>query len=225
MRFCPACGQKTATHRLTLHDIAHDSWHALTHTDHSVLGLVKALLLRPGQVVREYVDGRRKAWFNPFAFLIVVVGVCTLAMNLSGFGSFGGSPHPVARFLQQHLNLLILLQVPLLALFARLLFWRSANLAECLVLAAYSSGLRSIFVSLVMAPLSAFLRAAAIGPSYGQQVAAYMLLWALYFGWACAQFYGGRRWLAGLKGVLVAVAAQASSALLVGVAIRLVPAS
>ena len=44
-RFCPGCGQKSATRRLTLRDISHDAWHALTHTDHSVLALVRAMFL------------------------------------------------------------------------------------------------------------------------------------------------------------------------------------
>ena len=44
-RFCPQCGQKVDARRLTLHDIGRELWHALTHTDRSVLGVMKAMLL------------------------------------------------------------------------------------------------------------------------------------------------------------------------------------
>jgi len=228
MRFCPQCGQKTSVKRLTLREIAHDAWHALTHTDHSFLALVKALLVRPGTVMREYVEGRRKAYFNPFAFLIVVVGVSSVAMTSSGFGGFEGSGHPVARFLQTHLNLLILAQVPLLALFARLLFAGSGrNLAEYLVLAAYASGLRSIFVSLVMVPLTLALKQAGWGPSYRAQVLIYLLIWAAYFAWVSLQFHAAaaprRPVLDAFRGFAVAVLTQLSSSALIALAFRLVP--
>ena len=62
-RYCGACGQRTGRARLTMRDIGHDFLHALTHVDQSILALVKALLLRPGHVAREYVEGKRKKYF------------------------------------------------------------------------------------------------------------------------------------------------------------------
>lgn len=220
-RFCARCGQKAATRRLTLHDIGHEFWHALTHTDHSVIGLIKALLHRPGLVAAEYVDGHRKRYFNPFTFLIVAVGLSAVVMAGTGIGDFKQHPGAVAQKLQANLNLLILAQVPLLALWSRLLFWRSGrNLAESLVLAAYGSGLRSLFFLVVFVPLVMLMREAGLGIAYWQLVVGYMLIWALYFGWACAQFQRGLawRWLDWLRGSLVALLAQSTSTLLVWLA-------
>lgn len=219
-RFCAQCGQKSGTARLQVRDIGHDLWHALTHTDHSVLGLIKALLLRPGEVARDYVQGRRKRWFNPFTFLIVLVGLATVAMVASDFVQFG-SRDPVSSFLQRHLNLLILLQVPLLAGFARLLFARSEhNYAEELVLAAYTSGLRAVGFTLLIAPGWLLLQRFQVPLAYPALVGAYLVVWVLYFGWACAQFHAPQwRWGALLRGVMVALLTQASVMLVVALAI------
>lgn len=220
--FCPHCGQKAGTQRLSLKDIGHDLWHALTHTDHSVLGLIKSLLVQPGRVARDYVEGRRKAWFNPFTFLIVVVGVATLAMAGSGFVQFS-TRDPVSGFLQRHLNVLIFLQVPLLAGFARLLFRHSGlRFAEELVLVAYASGLRSVVFTVVVAPLWLLVQGLGLPLAYVTALGLYLLVWVLYFGWACAQFHDPNwRWPQWVRGMVVALLSQAATTSLIFLSIYL----
>jgi hypothetical protein len=65
---------------LTLHEIGHDTLHALLHVDHSVLSLIRALALRPGRVALDYVSGRRKRYYGPFPFLIVTVALASAAI-------------------------------------------------------------------------------------------------------------------------------------------------
>lgn len=146
-RFCAHCGQKTPTHRLRLADILHDLVHAFTHADHSVLALLKGLALRPGHVVREYVSGKRKRHFGPFAFLVIVVGLSTIVISATSFiiQSPGAASNPILAWVQKHVNLIMLAQVPILAGIT-MLFFRGdkLNFAEHLVLAAYTSGARSV---------------------------------------------------------------------------------
>lgn len=221
LRFCPHCGQKTATRRLTLPEIGHEVWHALTHTDHSVLGLIKALLLRPGRVAREFVRGARKRYFNPFTFMVVSIGLSALFITLTGVGGFEGQRGAVANRLQRNVNWVILAQVPLLALWSRLLFLRSGlNFAEHLVLAAYTSGLRSLYFVAVIIPTALLQMALQTRWAYWQQISFHLLVWMLYFAWASSQFMDQpqRRWRNALLGALVAVLAQASSFALIWVA-------
>lgn len=203
--FCARCGQKTSTRRLTLHDIGHDLMHAFTHADHSVFSLVRSLAVHPGRVAREYVDGQRKKYFNPFTFLIIVVGIATLLMAATRFLTFGAVPtNPVSAFLQNHSNLIILGQVPLLAMFSLLLFRKERlHFAEHMVLTAYASGFRSIFFIVAVMPAWWLFKT-----PYNATVAVYIVLWIIYFGVASAQFYTGNRWWLWFKGVLVAVLTQ-----------------
>jgi Protein of unknown function (DUF3667) len=213
--YCARCGQRADVGRLTVHQIAHDFVHALTHVDRSVLALLRDLALRPGHVARSYAAGARRRYFGPFAFLLIAVGVCSLAIVVTGFTQVQSSaPHNrVALFFSAHPNLLFLLQVPLLALACRAIFFRSGcNYAEYLVLAAYTTGMRTVFVTLVVVPVWLLSgRSSAAAPL----LFLYWGLWCIYFGWAAAQFHRTSGLRAALGGAVAAAAAQAATALLV----------
>jgi ABC-type multidrug transport system fused ATPase/permease subunit len=70
-KFCPNCAQKASTHRFTIGHLAHELFHAVTHTDKGILFLIKELFYRPGKVAKEYNAGKRKKYFNPVTFLLI----------------------------------------------------------------------------------------------------------------------------------------------------------
>jgi hypothetical protein len=203
-KYCGSCGQRVIEGRLTLAEIGHDVMHALTHADRSIFKLIAALIIRPGKVAREYIDGRRKSYFGPFAFLVIMVGVASFLTYLMGLQWFTSVPSGGARaFLARHFNLVILIQAPLLALGCQLLFFRSRlNFSEHLVLASYASGLRALFLGIVETPM----RVALGGPQTDNWITlAYFAVWFSYFGYATAQFYGGNPWWAAFRGMLSAL--------------------
>lgn len=88
-KFCPNCSQKAATHRFTLAHFAHETTHAVTHTDKGVLLLIKEMFVRPGVVAREYVEGKRKKYFNPITFLLILMAVQVFAVKKTDiYGNF-----------------------------------------------------------------------------------------------------------------------------------------
>ncbi|HEX4958146.1 MAG TPA: DUF3667 domain-containing protein [Lacibacter sp.] len=214
-KFCDQCGQKADTHRLSLSHIWHDLIHAFTHADKGFLHLIWQLAVNPGKVARAYINGQRKKYFNPFHFLILVVGVASLVLISTSFVNFSGNAripaNPVSAFLNKHVNLIILLNVPILALWNQLLFRKShTNFAENLVLAAYASGERSVFFTLMVAPLWMFLHR-----FYYPILFIYIFSWFCYYGWACSGFFTGKRTVHFLKGFLVAVLTQLVTIVLV----------
>jgi hypothetical protein len=210
--YCGRCGQKAGSHRLTLHEIGHDLLHAFVHVDRSIFSLVRQLVVRPGGVARDYVEGRRARYYGPFGFLVIVVGLATGAMAIVGFRSFlrvEGGADGIAEFLQRHVNAVILLQVPLLAATCGLLFRRSGtNFAERLVLAAYTSSMRSIAFTLVYVPTWYLWHPSQQAITYFY--APYLAAWFAYFGFAATQFFGGRPWIVWFKGVVAAAIAVAA---------------
>jgi hypothetical protein len=193
--FCSACGQAMhAGQRLTLHEIGEQSLHALVHVDRSVLTLLRDLVLRPGGVALDYVSGKRRRYFGPFAFLVVVVALATALVAVTGFSVVSSSaPNRVADFLQGHVNLVFFLQVPMLALACRALaFQRRFNVAEYLVLSAYTSGLHMLVYALLVVPGWFLLRGRTGLAAILYDI--YMPFWPLYFGYACAQFHAPARW-------------------------------
>jgi hypothetical protein len=208
--YCRACGQKANNGRLALHEIFHDLLHALLHVDRSVLSLVRLLLTQPGHVSLDYVTGKRKRYFGPFSFLIIVVGLAVAAIALAHIEIVPvGTNSPVADTVRHHANLVFLAQVPLLALWCRLLFLRQTfNIAENLVLACYTTSMRTLFYVIVIVPILYALHPSATASLY--LYAGHSLLWLMYFGFACSQFYSGNRAISWLKGAAAAILTLAS---------------
>ena len=169
------------------------------------------LLVRPGAVALDYVHGKRKRYFGPFAFLFVVVAAASAAVALTGFHAVStNNPNAVANFLQSHINVVLFAEVPLLAAFLRLLDARGGfNFAEHLVLAAYASSMRILFATLIVIPAWYLFR-----PSNGTTsnlYGAYLPIWWLYYGFAASQFLQGRRVFSWCKGILAAILTWAST--------------
>lgn len=220
--FCAYCGQKVDVERLGLRESLREFWHSMVKIDESALALVRALSVRPGYVAREYVDGKRKRYFGPYAFLFLVVGLASAAIAISGYKmiSSGGwafgdpngvapyidASHTAADFFQRHINFVILIEAPLLAVFSRLVFRRDrTNVAEHLVLACYTSGMRSLFSTLIIVPGALLLQKAAINPVYLRLAG--LAIWFAYYGFATVQFSRAHNLASGLKGVSAAVLA------------------
>ena len=206
-RFCPHCSQRTDTARLSFADMTRDLMHAFVNVERGPLVFAWALLTRPGGIAREYVEGRRRRYYGPFATLVVLVGLTALALNLSGFQALTQevSTAPAA-VLHRHFNLVLLVQLPLLGAACALLF-RDAHLTlpEHMVLVAYALGMRAVALTIIM-PI-ALLNSASV-PTFWQ-TSAFWAAWYVYFGWAASQFYAGGRWCSWLRGMLVAAIGHA----------------
>ena len=208
--YCGKCGQRKGLHRLTLHDIAHEVLHVLAHVDNATLSLVGMLLTRPGFVALDYVQGKRKRYFGPFASLFVAVAAASAELAFTGLPTtLASSPNAVSNFVQTHINLVMFAEVPVLAAFSRLLAARwGFNYAEHLVLAAYTSSMRFLFSFLVFIPVWFALRNHPAVLYY--LYVASLPIWPLYYGFAASQFLQGARASSWLRGILATILAWVS---------------
>jgi hypothetical protein len=87
-KYCPNCSQKADTHRFTIKHFAHEFFHAFTHTDKGIFFLMKELLIRPGKVAREFNAGKRKKYFNPITYLLIVMALQLYLSEKSGITSY-----------------------------------------------------------------------------------------------------------------------------------------
>ncbi len=206
-RFCPHCSQRTDTARLSFADMTRDLLHAFVNVERGPLVFAWALLTRPGGIAREYIEGRRRRHYGPFATLVVLVGLTALALNLSGFQALTQEvSNAPAAVLHRHFNLVLLVQLPLLGAACALVF-RAAHLTlpEHMVLVAYTLGMRAVALTLIM-PIALLNSNSA--PTFWQ-TSAFWAVWYVYFGWAASQFYRGARWRTWLRGMLVAAMGHA----------------
>ena len=211
--FCPQCGQTTHIHRFNLPHIFHEFFHAFTHADKGVLFLIRSLARRPGITAREYVlEGKRKKYFNPFTFLLIVLGLNLSVNILVKPYTKDYSPQQSATprvtpaipkeklpyiqrrraassFIEKHINVVGLLAIPVFALIFWLFFRRTGiNYSEHLVAHIFFAGFFSL-VSIIATLLLGF-----VFNQYLSYLNRFLLLFQLvYLTIAYHQFIGYER--------------------------------
>ncbi|HUQ13806.1 MAG TPA: DUF3667 domain-containing protein [Novosphingobium sp.] len=80
---CHQCGQAAHVHR-TLGAFFHDLLHGAFHFEGKVWRTLPLLLLRPGRLTREYIDGRRASYVSPIALFLFAVFLMFAAAGLGG---------------------------------------------------------------------------------------------------------------------------------------------
>ncbi len=178
-KFCPECGQKTHLHRLSLHDLWHDGVHYFTHADKGILGLLRDLVIKNGTVAKEYVGGRRKAYFPPLNFFLVIATLfviiataATRAPNekvaLRAQAQLSKIKDPAAKervrqiyirsgkvegFMGRYANIIAMVAAPLIAFIYWLFYIRGRyNYAEHLVACMYMVGFFNLLYVVLFVP-------------------------------------------------------------------------
>lgn len=92
-RYCPNCSQANSTKKLSLKDFFDEFFASLISYDSKLPKTLSALLIRPGKITKDYIDGRRVSYTNPFRFLLSLAIVYFLMINFTGnfqqFNQFG----------------------------------------------------------------------------------------------------------------------------------------
>ena len=82
--FCPKCGQKASTGRFTMKFLFQNLLVGIFGNDGSVWFTLKKLFSRPGTMVKEILDGKRKSYFSPFPMLFCALAFYILLFTLTG---------------------------------------------------------------------------------------------------------------------------------------------
>jgi hypothetical protein len=181
--YCPGCGQTVHLHPITMGHIVHDGVHFFLHADKSIFTLAKALAVKTGTVAKEFIEGKRRKYFSPFNFFMIVAGLVVLSMSvfqtfekenaktqlqLQAIAAQIADPVKKAKvlglmkrqanailFIKKYSNVTSMITVPLLALIFSLFYRKGKyNYAEHLVANMYSAGFTSLVMAFIIIPLS-----------------------------------------------------------------------
>ena len=209
--YCPQCGQKSNTHRFTLPHLAHEVVHVATHADKGIFLLIKELLLRPGVVLHDYIVlQRRKKYFNPFTFLVLMAGLLLFTTNIfkpyitenmynkeqtSKMERVMGKDKATVvversanlnRFMEKNSKLILMASVPITALVFWVFFRRRGHyFAEHLVAAVFLTAILGFIMAVIFTPLLGTFRNSF---TYGIITFITLVFQLLYFGWAYQVF-------------------------------------
>jgi hypothetical protein len=87
--WCHACGQKGEAYSRSIWHLAAEAFEGLTHFDGRFWQTLPRLVLKPGQLTRDYLDGHRAAQIPPFRLFLVVL----LLVFFAGGLNLGQSHH------------------------------------------------------------------------------------------------------------------------------------
>ncbi len=82
--FCPECGQDAKTGRFTMHFVFENLLAAFTSKDGGIWFTLKNLFTRPGAMIVEILQGKRRRYFSPFPMLFSVLTVYILLYTFTG---------------------------------------------------------------------------------------------------------------------------------------------
>ncbi len=87
-KYCPNCGQPTPVHRIDWHFLGHELEHSVLHMDRGILYSLKQLMLRPGPLLRDYIEGRRGNQVKPLLLITMMSAAVVLLNRLITGGGF-----------------------------------------------------------------------------------------------------------------------------------------
>ncbi len=213
-KFCVSCGQKSDTPRITVKYLVQDFLRIILHGERGIGNLLVGLASRPGRVVTEYVEGKRKKYFNPFSFLAVCIAIMVLingwlstnveipvpnqriAVRMPDEKTKGLYLLTVKRmadaenFFNKNVKFGTLITAPFYAFFLWLFFKRRGrNIAEIAVTYILLTSFNTLLFTAITSPLLYFFAGTA---AHNYIYWTGIVLEAFYYAWGLKTFFGYR---------------------------------
>ena len=171
--WCHECGQRAMKGRWTVKSAFTQLFSAITNVERGFLFTIIQMAIRPGTVIKDYIEGKTRPYFPPFRYAFILVTISAVLTVWSGifdtqqeaFSYFeqADQTESQAVFQQQlgegikrFLNLLIIIVLPFYALSTWLLLRKKGyNYAEHMIASIYLVGQTS-FYGIFMVPLYFF---------------------------------------------------------------------
>lgn len=194
-KYCPDCGQKAKTRRITTAHVLDDLRQAVVHFDRGFLFTIKELALRPGHAVRDFIEGKRTNLMKPVKFAAWASAISFLVFHLMGLDDLMietmraqdpnfAKTEKLSRVFFEHTTLMLFAMIPLIAMISWRLFRKSGyNYAEHFVAIAFFMGQCSVF-TILLSPLQKWL--GMLG-SLNAMLVPSLLIWVVYLGWGMVQ--------------------------------------
>lgn len=86
-QFCPQCGQKAKTKRLQFVELFKNFIGPFVGGDSKVVNTCRDLFIRPGIMVRNYLEGKRVRYYNPLQMFVYVITTYAIVSYVLGVSS------------------------------------------------------------------------------------------------------------------------------------------
>ena len=141
LNYCYLCGAKVIRNRLTLKNLIASFSEQFLNYDNKFLQTFLMLIKNPGEVINSYINGTRKKYVNVISYFAIAITISGLQIYIlqkypMDFDAYL-NPDPNIAQLQKQYNdsmfrtiseynsLMMMLYIPIYALFAKLIFLRN----------------------------------------------------------------------------------------------------
>jgi hypothetical protein len=206
-RYCGHCGQRVAALRPTLHELLHEAFHELFHVDGKVLRTVGLLLFRPGQLTREFFEGKRARSVTPIRLYLLasVLFFGLIALQPPGnmrvtvskgvqlqraAARLNRDPSILAHAMETAFPKAMFILMPLFGLLVYAFYWRAERMyVPHFYFAVHFHAFAFVMLALFEAAGMLHWRWLSIARLL------FLLVPMVYLGFALRTVYGGGRWL------------------------------
>ena len=140
--YCNRCGQPFTTKRISLSGLLHDVFHFFTHLDRGFGYTLKKLIIAPGYMQKNYIEGERNKHQKPFSMFFICATVAALSRYwifsaLMKYYNTGNISE--ANFFHEYMVIVHIAMLPFYVFITYLFFYKSRyNYAEIGVLILYT---------------------------------------------------------------------------------------
>ncbi len=226
--FCTNCGEKRFK-RIQMKDVWSDFISNLINIEGPILNTVKDLSIRPGNMIRDYLNGNRNKYYKPFQFYILATTLYFIFFYLWGnqmlemFSDLGANyntsasseqiakfQEKMSEFQQNNMRIFTFLQVPIYAWLIWLFFRKKSkqSFTETLVASLYIMAQALLFG--VISTLFVFVHS-----SLPMIINTVLLLF--YLPWVFKQLYNEPTFTTILKSLAIIIIGFALYGILMGI--------
>lgn len=204
--YCSVCGQKSTIDKVTFRETFQDFADAFFSVNAPLLTTLKMLVINPGKLFTEYLNGKRKKYYRPVTFFILMTVIYLIIREIIKYDPFGSNILQVkdpsaSQLLTKSRNFMLMNIDKLLFFFAfslgftmKLFFYKKKSLAEFFAISFFLIGVYTILTTFNMF----FIRF--IDNTFQGIHIAVMLL---YFIYAMVSFFKVKKVIVILKSVFV----------------------
>lgn len=161
--YCNNCGQPAETHKINGHFLWHDIQHGLLHFDAGIPYSLKQLFTRPGNSIREFIEGKRVKHFKPLSLVALLGAFYGFLYHYYHIDLFPNSDksgvnlHDFGEWMASHFAWTTIATIPIYTIGTFIVFRKQGyNFFEFFVLNTFKASQR-LFVQILTFPILLYL--------------------------------------------------------------------
>ncbi|MCX8530763.1 DUF3667 domain-containing protein [Chryseobacterium luquanense] len=159
--YCNQCGQSAKTKRINHEFLWEDVQHGLLHYDKGIGYSLKKLFEKPGNVINDYIEGKRVNHFRPISMVIIMSTIYALIyhlLNLNHRSALDESSGLILEKIFEHYYWFVVATLPIYAFTTYIMFKKTGyNFYEVIIFEAFKTSQR-LGVHIVFLPILYFLK-------------------------------------------------------------------